>query len=259
MYRDATVLSSNPLRWGLFTADGADREKRSSERRLLLSIKLCHRMRQKKSRHSSIFPFLSSRSLPFHPLFFRHDVRGSRLSFSSPSLSPPVLTSHFLFPPVNINTRLMCTPRADVCPWRTDSPHCWARTSLFFCTYTSNPEAFSYLFSAPGNDRQALWLFTLSESQRSVTSDRFRLLKTEVWMKAYTWRIAASYVTFETPRDMSLSMNSLCEYGSSPVNAQFYKPKCKSAVYGQFLSPWIAHSALQLLLLLCFSQTVHWN
>lgn len=150
---------------------------------------------------SLFFSFLSSL---FHS-FFSRDVQASR---PSPTLSPPILTSHFLFPPVNINTKLMCPPVRMSALEKVSSHIVWRSDPLLF---TCNPEAFSRAFDAHENDGQPLWWFPLPEWKRAVTWNHFwlELLPTEIWVIAFTWRIAASYVRYGKRRDVSLSMNSL--------------------------------------------------
>jgi len=166
----------------------------------------------------SFIPFCSFTYLLF---FFHHYIWVSRLSFPPPLFLLYVLTSHFLFPPVNINTGLMCTP-VQMSALEGLTAHIVGHSNHIL-EYAFNPQAFSYPFGAQENDRQALWLFTFSETQCSVTSNHFwlRLLHAEVWVKFDTWHIAASYVTFEIQQDMSQSMNSVCEYGSSLLFVQF--------------------------------------
>lgn len=87
-------------------------------------------------------------ALAFFPFIFSIFSLSLHLSVQTlpPSL-PPVSTSHFLFPPVNISTGLMCTPA-----------HMSALEQLTaHIVGLPNPEAFSYSFSARENDR--LWFF----------------------------------------------------------------------------------------------------
>lgn len=80
-----------------------------------------------------------------------------------------------------------------------------------FCTHPAQGKMTDKLFDClPSEIRSSLWLQTVSDL----------LFHTEYWLKPYTWCITASYVTFEICQDMSRSMNSLCEYGSSLLNVQ---------------------------------------
>lgn len=127
----ATVLSSNPLCLGLFTANKAAQDdgetglhlqdgeghhpqhcatklEQINMRTWLFradTFSLCPSIQQLYPFHfpsSRFFPFVSSLSLSATSIWV--------CSLSFPPPAPPVSTSHFLFPPVNINTGLMCTP-----------------------------------------------------------------------------------------------------------------------------------------------------
>lgn len=249
---DATVLSSNPLYCGLFTAKKAAQD--DGEKRLHLQngegcyTQHCAAKLDKKTpyifRHwhfksmsiysaSLFFSFLSSRFLPFHllHLFFCHCIWVSRLSFPPPLFLPPCrpLISCFL---LSILTQDWCALLRRCLPLKNWQPALLGRDIMFYYTLPIL-RPFSYSFNAWENKRRTFGLFTFSESQHSVTLNCFRLalLCTEVSVKTYTWRIAASYVTFEIPQDMSVSMNSLSEYGSSLLNVLFYKLKCKCRIW----------------------------
>lgn len=132
---------------------------------------------------SLFFSFLSSRFLPFH-LFCSH-IWVSRLYFARPLfllLSWPLISCFLL----SILTQDWSPPPAQLSALEELTANIDEHGHHIFL-YISNPAAFCYSFSAQENDRQALWLFTLSESQCSVTSNRFRLalLHAEVWVKAY--------------------------------------------------------------------------
>ena len=109
-------------------------------------------------------------------------------------LLPPSRLLIFLFPPVNINTGLMCTPA-----------QMFALEELTAHIVGHGHHVSPYLLGIPGpflthsahekvTDKLSHF-FTFSESRRTVTSDMHCLIK-RFEGRFYTWRIAASYVTF---------------------------------------------------------------
>lgn len=113
-------------------------------------------------------------SLLFHlvHLFFHHHTWLSRLSF------PPLLFLLLTWPLISCfllsvltqdRCALLC--RCPLKNWQST----WLATDIKFYYTLFNPQAFLYSFSTRENDRQALWLFTFSESQYSVTSNYFWL------------------------------------------------------------------------------------
>lgn len=108
-----------------------------------------------------------------------------RLTPLLPTPSPPVLTSHFLFPSVNINTGLMCTLQMPSLEELT--AHIVGRAHQIL-PYTSNPEAFFFLLIRWRRSWQAgsliFFFFLLSQNHSPL---RFATSTTslEVWAKGY--------------------------------------------------------------------------
>lgn len=129
----------------------------------------------------SIF-FLSLSSildLSIFSFFFLSPQLSVRTLLSSPTLTAPVLTSHFLFPPVNINTGQVFPPAQISALKGTDSPRCWALTFFFFLR-TSNPRA-----EHEEMTDERIWSFTFSES--SVTST---ILDLHDFVQRFEWKPA---------------------------------------------------------------------
>lgn len=103
---------------------------------------------------------------------------------SSPTLTAPVLTSHFWFPPVNLNTGQVFPPAQISALKGTDSPHCWALT-LFFSAYFQSSGLFLTHAEHEEMTDEHFWSFTFSES--SVTST---ILDLHDFIQRFEWKPA---------------------------------------------------------------------
>lgn len=103
---------------------------------------------------------------------------------SSPTLTAPVLTFHFWFPPVNLNTGQVFPPAQISALKGTDSPHCWALT-LFFSAYFQSSGLFLTHAEHEEMTDEHFWSFTFSES--SVTST---ILDLHDFIQRFEWKPA---------------------------------------------------------------------